>query len=48
MHITVSNKDGGISVDPVFIQADVFSFVLGIIQQKVLVIVQPILRKRKS
>lgn len=45
MHVSVADQDRRITVDAVFVQTDHLAFVLGIIQQKMLIVVDAVIRK---
>ena len=45
MHVSVADQDGRITVDAVFVQPNNFAFVLGIIQQEMLIVVDTVIRK---
>ena len=45
MHVSIADQDRRITVDAVFVQTDHLAFVLGIIQQKMLIVVDAVIRK---
>lgn len=45
MHVSVANQDGWITIDAVFVQSNYFAFVLGVVQQEMLIVVDAVVRK---